>query len=1279
MPIRQLLTVLLTVRIFAALDPVHAGETTVAVTALVYDNASNDQVDLVNGLLDLLQVELTTQSNLVIVERRHVNLAMHELALSADLKGSAESQLQLGKIASADLIVTLELKAPETPDAGTASRVLVRIVESQTGAVRGVSVASIDNDRIDQAAMQIAGYFRVVRTNPTQTPVTVAVAPFECKGRFERLRPLELGLRDMFTRRLMSWNSTLVNAETNAAQEEALDKSNRFYVVQRSGMKALLAELELMQSAMVDRSRLPKTLPSRAAAFLVQGQVDETNDDGIFRIVVSGQLINAATNRSVKDFRFVVTPEKMEQALAQEVDVFAGHISGTDRDLNLFPALARETEEIISFFEATLADLRRFRRKRPVNGHSRDLEIKGPLGGPRLKSESALGKSILQKSIDRLETILFIHPGNYEAAYALAFAMSFDTKHQHDKVAEELLRKVAAATEDIRLKAVSLQLLAALSWHYRSEEIEPENAVAGARLSAHAFLRMPSEYYNYDWIQTVWLFSRVASQCNDDKLIEDVLQLCAKSALDESCKERKYLVGTTRYLSSMLRKRSPHTRTPEFPSPELMLAGRDPVLRQYAVSYLASKATQRRDYQGAAEIYVRAATGKRVEELSANASLLWSSHLISATRNFRVAKRFDLARKLLDSVKPPTFYFFGDGYYWIEQGYCYAHEGKTDLAVEVLTQAAERCRGLIDNTRIEEQIEELGGPKLRDDRDIDVTYIPQTNGQPFIAKTLTYDGGSLFAAGGGIHGGVLEYKLESARWERLSPSFGRVQDMDAGQGTLWVATEKDGLWKCDLNSNHWTSFTHETGFPDDRISTVMTTATGTYVGIGVSGAGGLVRIDAGDEVTILEDTNAPNNVPRFLASTDTQIIVATNSSLHVMDRKQNTWTQEETSELRSVGVFNGRDHAWVSGYGRELSPLGAPEMLTREFRSAWFPPGEQSAGYRVLFVIDHGTDVWFGGSPWIRYGSAGFYRFNRKTLDFKMYNLRDGFRRSNGYSVYDGVSIGDDFWLATSAGLAKVTPRKTDAIPTTLANQRHELFLKTASHQEIKQYANRRAFDHGGVPVLEYRNQGQNRYLEGELYLLIDNRGVPQAFTSARLNEQGKLLTEVGSLAPSRISGNLERFGEWKPEFGGSGRRLATVQPEPSSTAEDQLAAMTTIADSVEISVKANQWTSSRRRTLPIHRFSTRSATAKFGAIFAYGMTDDPDVLIKVWFDAKKEKWYWLAAAATSLPLRCSEHEQLIWEKAGHQAEPRSNEASHIEVVLSEHPELVEDQPQKPK
>ncbi len=106
-------------------------------------------------------------------------------------------------------------------------------------------------------------------------------------------------------------------------------------------------------------------------------------------------------------------------------------------------------------------------------------------------------------------------------------------------------------------------------------------------------------------------------------------------------------------------------------------------------------------------------------------------------------------------------------------------------------------------------------------------------------------------------------------------------------------------------------------------------------------------------------------------------------------------------------------------------PYHKDEQDAERFQAAWFN-GVGQAGYGVHFVVEHAGQVWFGGSPWERFRSTGFYRIDPKTGEFRMYNSRDGFRSSATYETWDGVAIDDDLWLATSAGLARVTPRMAE-------------------------------------------------------------------------------------------------------------------------------------------------------------------------------------------------------------------------------------------------------------
>ncbi|MDA1055363.1 MAG: hypothetical protein O3C40_33605 [Planctomycetota bacterium] len=306
-----LITLLLTATSLLPRASAEVGDegTTVALTVAVYADAGNPERALMGALLALLESEVSMQPKLAVVERRQIGLALQELALSEDLGRNAATRLQLGKIVSADLILTLELKKPEQED--ETPRVLIRIVESLTGIVRGVSVAPVAEARLDEAASQIARYLALIEAATEKPSITVAVAPFESQGRFDRLRPLELGLRDMIATRLLRWSDTLA------------DQAGGFQVLRRSGMQELLRELDMIQSGLVDRTRLPANLPTRAAAFLVRGEIDENNEGGEFRVVVSGELVHAATNKSVRDFKIEAKPEELEFALAHQVDLLA--------------------------------------------------------------------------------------------------------------------------------------------------------------------------------------------------------------------------------------------------------------------------------------------------------------------------------------------------------------------------------------------------------------------------------------------------------------------------------------------------------------------------------------------------------------------------------------------------------------------------------------------------------------------------------------------------------------------------------------------------------------------------------------------------------------------------------------------------------------------------------------------------------------------------------------------------------------------------------------------
>jgi ligand-binding sensor domain-containing protein len=248
--------------------------------------------------------------------------------------------------------------------------------------------------------------------------------------------------------------------------------------------------------------------------------------------------------------------------------------------------------------------------------------------------------------------------------------------------------------------------------------------------------------------------------------------------------------------------------------------------------------------------------------------------------------------------------------------------------------------------------------------------------------------------------------------------------MAVHDGQLWVGTAEEGVWRCVLSSNQWTQWSSKQGLPDDRVTVLTANTSGIFVGVGTPSGGGVVHIDPDGQVTVLDGKDAPAIAPSSLAVQANRLLAAMGSAVHEFDLDAKKWISTvEAVGLRAMHIFPGQSHAWTSRYGRELAPYGADDEAAQRFSSAWYKGGDKS-GYRVLFVIEHKDQIWFGGDPWARFRSVGFYRVDPRTGEFRMYDLRDGFQMSTTYETYACVAIGNDLWLATSAGLARVAPRQ---------------------------------------------------------------------------------------------------------------------------------------------------------------------------------------------------------------------------------------------------------------
>lgn len=989
------------------------------------------QREVTATLLALLEVEVSQDDSVQVVERMDLDTTLQEMLLNRGLGSKQPPSLNVGKLTAADVILNAQFLPPNSERKEPAF--LVRVVEARTGGLRGVTTSPADELNIDQSAAEIARYLSAVLKSPKQNVVTVAVGSFESKGRFDRLRPLETGLRDLLT--------------------NSLAKFGQFQVLQRSDMQQLAREMDLLNSGLVDVSGLPKTLPNRGAGFLVDGTINERNDDdGTFQVVVSCTVTHVRTRKQVNQFEFVAAPQDVLRESRKVALLIAGALTKA-ADLpaaQLKPV--RGVTETKSLLNRALADLHRFSRKTPIGYRDRDFSIPDfKRVGPRrmVSSRLPLAPHLLRKAIDRLESVLFIQPPdaleNRVAEYALGFCYSFHLPGVVNlERSEQLLRRAFDREPKDAFAAQILQLYAETAHHHDSARPAANNRKAAAKQMMFAFEYMPPKQRTYEWARMLEAVKRESGALQDPRELARFTRVAADRLTDIKSKNiRKQLaIGTSNLAAGLMRlsANSPAIRA----ETEAMLqswAESDQAELQYAAAWsLAHRAAAKQDHAQAAKWYQLAAESY-VDSTEHQEKYARDNLRIHAARHLRMGGDGNAAMKLLKSFDPtwqPAS--LNRGYYDVEVGLCHELLGEPDKAIEVYVNAAEVVPGLVNNSEVVKHIHRLGGVPLDEERDVDVRVIPGPNKTTVPFRCLATDGDRLFAAGaftGKKPNALHIYDIRLAKWQTVLVPFpvadedrqpgkqgvGRITALSYAAGSIWVGTDGKGVWRYQLAGGEWTQFAKDQGLPDDRVTSVVATNDAIYAGVGTSAAGGLVRIDD-DVVHVFDEADAPGFAATHIVFDGESLFARTNFAIHQLNVKSGKWTR---LKIRAMSLFEGDRNVWASAYRKELYRLAADDdadtSLDDNCKSVWFPKGAQKAGYLVRFVIEQGDQVWFGGSPWSRFQSSGFYRLDLKTGEFVKYGPRDGFP-SFSYDCYAGVFAVDRLWIANGSGLLEVTPRE---------------------------------------------------------------------------------------------------------------------------------------------------------------------------------------------------------------------------------------------------------------
>ena len=1017
-------------------------ETTVALTIAVPTNASTENRELAAALLTLLEAEVAQDGRLSVVERRQIDLVLHELALSIDLSKSSEKKLRLGKLVNADLLLTMELR-PAQKDSDV-QNVVVRIVESLTGAIRGVVVTPVELVTVDESAAHIAKYLSAVAARPSDAVVTVAVAPFESLGRFDRLKPMELGLRDMIAARLRRWGD-LEPADSDGNKSDGRAEGSTktapgspFLVLQRSNMTQLLNELDLVQSGLVDQSRLPKSLPTRAAAYLIHGTIDEQNKNG-FEIIVSGKLVHAASGKTVRDFEFVSTPKELPQKLAANVDLIAGFLRHPDGSVSKSPGTLREINETELLVTQVMKDLRQFGRLTPCDFSSRGFTVpkdirRADYGGGIIRVDTPQHRHTLRKSIDRLESTLFIMPDRADVCYSLGFCYAYHVDGiMNLERADELLRRAFTVDPESPVGVTALRVLSEACFHHQKGKCEPENARLAISQLLFSFRSMPKVARNNRWSQIPDLIFDVYPKNDPEGRVAFAEEIASVAEAAEGF----------RYSLSM--------NTASHLTDERLTGwanGKEPTLAQVACRTLGHRSWAKKEFRQSSAWFLKGADV--VKETSFG---FYDNFRIHAGRALIAGKLHREALELLETFRPEYKHDSPNIGYWASAiGSCYEALGQPEKALAIYVDVADRSRDSVNNSDIVSRIKRLGGVPLSEDREIDVRYVKSFPGGS--TSHLETDGNLIFAAGTTYNAstrqripGLFSFDPTRETWQDLSPeNLATVTCLEWSDGVLWVGTT-DGLWRGDDSGSNWKRFSTEDGLPDAAISAVNVSGEDVYVGVGNRTSGGVVRIAADGSVEIMEDDGAPRSGPIDIINRDGFLIVSSAGVIQQQNLQTGAWEKLGYSSV--ARIFDTASGAVASTYQKELftldelreaatqwrktartkkaremaPPLGSLKPESR-YAKAWFPRGMGRSGYLVKFAVEWGDEIWFGGSPWFRFQSVGLYRVHKKTGEFTMFKPRDGFLTSITYTTFGAVVRGNELWVTTSAGLAVVTRRE---------------------------------------------------------------------------------------------------------------------------------------------------------------------------------------------------------------------------------------------------------------
>ena len=151
---------------------------------------------------------------------------------------------------------------------------------------------------------------------------------------------------------------------------------------------------------------------------------------------------------------------------------------------------------------------------------------------------------MIQKSIDRLESVLYIRPDDGEAAFTLAFCHSLHEPECYDPDrADRLLRSVYQRDPESELAAYALMLLPQIAYHDRLGRLDKAQKAQTIDRLWLAIKGVPPKYHGHYWNWLLWLLNEQLSPPQDAQALADLLAFAVPFAENPGEASRESVAG----------------------------------------------------------------------------------------------------------------------------------------------------------------------------------------------------------------------------------------------------------------------------------------------------------------------------------------------------------------------------------------------------------------------------------------------------------------------------------------------------------------------------------------------------------------------------------------------------------------------------------------------------------------------------------------------------------------------------------------------------------------